>query len=235
LLEWGHRWKGQELLAAVGLRQGGYYNTPVGEAMSSSGSVSQWIAGIKAGDEEAAARLWQRYYRRLLGLARRKLRDHPRRTADEEDIVVNAFHSFYQGARANRFPDLRDRNDLWHLIVRITERKAYDELRAQRRKKRGSGKVAGESVFQGPDASDAAAGIDQVPGPEPTPEFAAEMVEAVDGLLALLDDDEMRRIAIMKLEGYTNEEIAGRIGRSLPTVERRLKMIRTLWIDGEGR
>jgi DNA-directed RNA polymerase specialized sigma24 family protein len=78
-------------------------------------------------------------------------------------------------------------------------------------------------------ASAGAAGIDEVTGPDPTPEFAAEMVEAVDRLFDKLADDELRQIARHKLEGYTNEEIAGKIGRSLPTVERRLRLIRELW------
>ena len=55
------------------------------------------------------------------------------------------------------------------------------------------------------------------------------MTEAVDRLFNLLDDKEQRRIALRKLEGYSNEEIAAEIGRSLPTVERRLKMIREIW------
>jgi hypothetical protein len=83
-------------------------------------SVSQWIDGLRAGDEAAAAKLWQRYYRRLVGLACKKLGTAPRRAADEEDVVLSAFQSFCQRARKNLFPDLHDRNDLWHLIVRIT-------------------------------------------------------------------------------------------------------------------
>ncbi len=195
----------------------------------SDDSVSQWIDGLKAGDEPAAAKLWQRYYLRLVGLARKKLGDSPRRVADEDDVVLSAFQSFCQRAQEDRFPDLRDRDDLWRLIVHITERKAYDQLKNQTRKKRGSGLVAGESAFVDLQASAGAAGIDEVAGPDPTPEFAAEMVEAVDRLFDKLADDELRQIARHKLEGYTNEEIAGKIGRSLPTVERRLRLIRELW------
>jgi RNA polymerase sigma factor (sigma-70 family) len=175
------------------------------------------------------AKLWQRYYRRLLALARKKLGDSPRRVADEEDVVLSAFQSFCRRAQEDRFPDLRDRDDLWRLIVHITERKAYDQLIHQTRKKRGSGLVAGESAFVDLQASTGAAGIDEVAGPEPTPEFAAEMVEAVDRLLDKLADDQLRQIALYKLEGYTNEEIAEKIGRSLPTVERRLRLIRETW------
>jgi RNA polymerase sigma factor (sigma-70 family) len=192
-------------------------------------SVTQWIEGIKDGNDSAAAKLWQRYYQRLVGLAYQKLRAMPRRVADEEDVVLDAFQSFCQRAQAHQFPDLRDRNDLWHLIVRITERKAYDQLRAQRRQKRGYGKVSGESVFANAGQSSAGRGIETVAGLEPTPQFAMETAESVEQLFSLLPDEELRQIAQRKLEGYTNEEIAARIGRSLPTVERRLKRIRNIW------
>jgi len=198
-------------------------------------SVSQWIDGLKAGDELAATKLWQRYYGSLLALARKKLDRRPQRVADEDDVVISAFRSFCQKAREDRFPDLRDRDDLWHLIVRITEGKAHDQLRDQARKKRGSGLVAGESAFIDLQASSAGAGIDGVAGPEPTPEFAAEMVEAVDRLFNQLTDDELRQIALHKLEGYTNEEIASKIGRALPTIERRLRLIRKMWQKEIGR
>lgn len=89
--------------------------------------------------------------------------------------------------------------------------------------------MAGESALIDHQASDGGVGINGVVGSEPTPEFAAEMIEAVDQLFNLLDDQELRQIALMKLEGYSNEEIAVEIGRSLPTVERRLKMIRQIW------
>ena len=192
-------------------------------------SVSQWIDGLKAGEEAAAAKLWQRYYGRLIGLARKKLGDSPRRVADEDDVVLAAFQSFFQRAAENRFPNLNDRDDLWHLIVCITERKAYDQLESQSRQKRGPGLVAGESAFVDLHASGGRAGINEVAGPEPSPEFAAEMVEAVDRLFDKLADVQLRQIALHKLEGYTNEEIAGKIGRSLPTVERRLRLIRETW------
>jgi RNA polymerase sigma factor (sigma-70 family) len=195
-------------------------------------SVTQWIEALKEGDDAAAARLWQRYYKRLVGLAYQKIRARPRRAADEEDVVVDAFQSFCQRTKENRFPDLKDRNDLWRLVVRITERKAFDQLRAQSRKKRGSGRVSGESALMRPDQSGITAGIDRVSAPEPTPQLAAEMAESMNRLFASLDDDELRAIAQKKLEGYTNEEIAAQIGRSLPTVERRLKMIREIWSEG---
>jgi RNA polymerase sigma factor (sigma-70 family) len=197
-------------------------------------SVTQWIDALKAGDEAAAAKLWRRYYQRLINLARKRLGGSPRRAADEEDVALAAFHSFCQGLQEERFPDLRDRDDLWRLVVCITERKAYCQIRDQGRRKRGAGLVTGESALINPQASGLGAGFDELAGPEPTAEFAAEMCEAVDHLLTCLADDQLRQIALDKLDGYSNEEIAQRIGRALSTVERRLRLIRKTWLKETG-
>src|SRR5262245_48960496 len=81
--------------------------------MSSHGSVSNWIAALKEGDSAAAQPLWERYYRQLVVLARKKLGAAARRDADEEDVVQNAFHSFFRAAGQGRFPQLDDRDSLW--------------------------------------------------------------------------------------------------------------------------
>src|SRR5439155_19601549 len=97
-------------------------------AMSSEGSVRRWVTALKGGDAAAAQPLWERYHRRLVGLAREKLRAGRRRAADEEDVVQSAFHSFFQGVAQGRFPRLDDRDNLWRLLVVITARKALDQL-----------------------------------------------------------------------------------------------------------
>ena len=69
----------------------------------------------------------------------------------------------------------------------------------------------------------------QVVGAEPTPEFAAMVAEEYRRLLEALGDEELRRLAAWKLEGYSDAEIAGRLGCALRTVARRIKLIRTVW------
>src|SRR5262249_48825314 len=44
----------------------------------------------------------------------------------------------------------------------------------------------------------------------------------------------LRRIALRKLEGYTNKEIAGEIDATERTVERKLERIRARWEAGGG-
>jgi DNA-directed RNA polymerase specialized sigma24 family protein len=196
--------------------------------MASGGDVTGWVRRLEAGDREAARGLWEGYYRRLVGLARQKLRDVPRRAADEEDVALSAFDSFCRGAERGRFPRLEGRDDLWHLLVVITVRKAADLRVAARRKKRGGGKVRGESALDGPDG-DAGRGLEQIVGTEPTPEFAASVAEQCRALLEALRTDALRSVAVWKMEGLTNPEIAGRLGCSLATVERKLALIRDVW------
>ena len=107
--------------------------------MSSEGSVTCWVTALKGGDPAAAQAIWERYHRRLVGLARDKLRAARRRAADEEDVVQNAFHSFFKGVAAGRFPRLDDRDNLWRLLVVITARKALDQLAHEHSKRQGGG------------------------------------------------------------------------------------------------
>jgi DNA-directed RNA polymerase specialized sigma24 family protein len=189
-------------------------------------SVTGWIERLKAGDREAVAPVWERYFGRLVHLARQRLRGAPR-LADEEDVALSALDSVCRGLEQGRFAQLLDRDGLWRLLVVLTERKGVDRLRAQRRQKRGGGKLLGESALGGPD--DGAAGIAQFRGPEPDPALAALMAEECQRLLRLLDDDGLRKLALLKMEGHANEEIAAKLGCALRTVERKLGVIRGLW------
>jgi DNA-directed RNA polymerase specialized sigma24 family protein len=198
--------------------------------MSSGGSVSHWIHLLKGGDPAAVQRLWEAYFPRLVGLARKKLREAPRRAADEEDVALSAFDSFCEGVARQRFPQLTDRDDLWHVLVTLTARKALQLVRHEQRQKRGGGAVRGESALQeGSEDASGASGLEQIIGNEPTPEFAAQVAEECQRLLALLDDADLRKVAVWKMEAYSNKEIAAKLGCVPRTVERKLGLIRTLW------
>ena len=197
--------------------------------MSSDGSVSYWIEQLKAGDPVAAQEVWKVYFHRLVGLARAKLRDTPRRAADEEDVALSAFESFYRGVEHGHFPQLQDREDLWGLLTTITARKAAHLVRDAQRQKRGGNVVLGESALFGAPGSSADAGLHEVADRAPTPEFAAQFADECRRMLGRLEDTELQAVALWKMEGYTNEEIAARLGCVPRTVERKLRLIRDLW------
>jgi DNA-directed RNA polymerase specialized sigma24 family protein len=146
--------------------------------------------------------------------------------ADEEDIALSALNGFCRAAQQGRFPDLADRDDLWRLLLQMTSHKAISLARHERRQRRGGGQV--KSLDEENLVSEkriVAATI----GNEPTPEFAAMMADECRALLERLNDPQLRNLAIAKLEGYSNEQIAQRLDCSLRTVERRLRLIRKEW------
>lgn len=192
------------------------------------GSVTVWLQQLKAGDRAALRPLWDGYFARLVALARRRLRSVPRSIADGEDVALSAFDSFCQGVVGGRFADLDDRDDLWRLLFVITTRKAVREIKYERAQKRGGGKVVSASSL-GTSEDGAKCVLDTTIGREPSPDFTAEVAEESRRLLAALGNDQLSQLAVWKMEGYTNAEIAVKIGRSIPTVERKLAGIRRAW------
>jgi DNA-directed RNA polymerase specialized sigma24 family protein len=190
--------------------------------MSSEGSVTRWFAQLQEGDPAAAQQLWERYFQRLTGLARNKLQGAPRRAADEEDVALSAFDSFCRCAEAGRFPQLADRDSLWQLLVTITARKAAHQVRDEGRQKRGG---AAARVTN----ADAESVLEEVLSHEPSPEFAAEVAEECQRLLRRLGDKELEAVALLRMEGYPVEEVAGRLGCAPRSVKRKLALIRTIW------
>lgn len=188
--------------------------------MSESASVTVWIQQLHAGNSLAAQKLWEGYFHRLVGLARGKLRSMPRRSADEEDVALSAFDSFFRGVEHGRFPKLDDRDDLWQILLMITERKAIDLLQHEGREKRD---------YRRNQSTDAPSGNLDLAGKEPDPAFAAQVAEECEKLLEKLTDPNLRQTAVRKMEGFTNKEIANAMDCSLVTVERRLRSIRQAW------
>ncbi len=215
--------------------------------------ISEWMTRLKSGDEDAALQLWNRYSEKIADVARRTLRQSSSRVTDEEDIVIVAFKSFLAGIRGGRFPQLDHREQLWRLMMVITTRKAAAALAKDRRQKRGSGHVRGDSammrsidvpnvavgfqdssVIKTREDSDLLQGFDRLESVSTTPDIAALMADEAQELLRLLPDEVSRQVACMKLDGHTHEEIAEKLGCNVRTVERRLKQIRDLWAKRLG-
>ena len=194
--------------------------------MNDQGSITVWIGRLKAGDAAAAGPLWENYFHRLVGQARRKLGDRPPVVGDEEDVALSAFDSFFRRAQNGRFPDLDDRTDLWKLLLAIVSRKAFNLVRNERREKRGGGQVRHASALASEPGVDVFA---EVIGREPTPELAAQVAEECQRLLDDLADADLRAVAVAKMEGNTNAEIALQRTCSIATVERKLNLIRKRW------
>jgi DNA-directed RNA polymerase specialized sigma24 family protein len=194
--------------------------------MPSDGSITRWLGKLKAAEPAAAQLLWDRYFRRLVGLARLKLRGVPRQNADEEGVALSAFYSFCREAGGGQFPQLLDRDGLWRLLAVITARKAAHLVRDEARLKRGgAGQVS---------AAEEASALEQLLSREPTAEMAAQMADQCRHLLDRLGDKELEAIAVARMEGYSVEEVAARFGYAPRSIKRKLRWIRGIW-EGEGQ
>ena len=186
-------------------------------------SVTWWIENLKQGDEAAAQSLWQRYFQRLAGLARQRLGEGHRRVQDEDDIAISVFRSLCERARKGDLAGLEGRDDLWRLMAAITVRKVAANVRCAARQKRGGGMVRGDSAIDDRDR------LSEIAGPEPTPALLHELAEQHHQLLQALEDDTLRKIALWKMEGWTGQEIAEKLGITRRSVERKVEHIRERW------
>ena len=184
-------------------------------------TIVYWIERLKDGDEDAAQKMWDHCFEKLHRVARRKLMSLPNRAEDEEDLALSAFHSLCRGAKAGRFRQLKSSQDLWQILLMITSRKAANKIKHHMALKRGGGKVRGDSAFSGEEGGIDEAAVEELFGEE----LSIECQEMLEGL----NDEMLRRIAILKLEGHANREIAEKLDRAESTIDLKLKLIRSRW------
>jgi DNA-directed RNA polymerase specialized sigma24 family protein len=196
--------------------------------MSSDDPVTLWIEELRNADEAAAQNLWNHFVARLYELGRKKLRPETRRVYDEEDAAQSAFHSVCAGIAEGRFPDLGSRENLWHLMAVITARKVAHRHRHDQQQSRNVHRNLTYSIFEQSRVAHPAGALATV-SREPTPEFAAEFVETCEFLFQSLDDPALKQVVTLRMEGYTDAEVAERLRCSRRTVQRRLVVVRRHW------
>lgn len=209
----------------------GHYGIMEAAPEDPAGEFSELLGRVRDGDDQAIAKLWEDYYQQLVRIAAKRLPGNLRRTGDEEDIALSAFHSFIAGIRQDQFPDLRGRDNLWGLLITLTGRKVHAHLRFQTRQKRGGGSVRGESVFMDPSGDQKGGGIGGVTGDSDAADIQTELAEQCERLLEQLDDEQLKQIAVMRMDGFLVDEIAQRLELSKRAVERRLQLIRRTWTE----
>ncbi len=152
--------------------------------------------------------VWEHFAERLCAIARAKLHSNTRKLYDEEDAALSVFRSVCAGMSAGNFPDLRDRNSLWALMLVITTQKISNRHRFDRQQRRDVRRTVTNSVFchwENPAGNE---GLQHLISREPTPEFAAEFAETCHSLFASLDDPQLEQVVLLRMEGRTDAEIA---------------------------
>jgi DNA-directed RNA polymerase specialized sigma24 family protein len=186
------------------------------------GSITQHIRNLESGERRdgAARDLWDRYFEELVRHALKTLRAvrAPRRIADEEDAALHAFFKVCQGIERGQL-NVGNRDDLRKLLLWSAKCEAINQANHAFREGLGGAASDGDD-----------AGIQRVPGKEMTPESLLLVEEGCRRLLDLLGEDrDLRRIALCKLLGHTNEEIAKDLSCCHATVERKIDRIRMVW------
>ena len=191
-------------------------------------SVRQLIDHVRSGDEKASRDFWDRYFPQLVAVTRQRMSGKGVRVDDAEDVALSVLESFYQAVEQGRFQQLLDENSLWKLLSAMAYRKIVDRIRWQNADKRRP--EVGESAagLQFREGVGQTGQLDRFASDETPPEFAVEFEESVGQLLNMLNPLE-RKVARLRLEGFSNEEIAQRIERHTKSVERLLRAIRMKW------
>ena len=191
-------------------------------------SVTRWLRQMSEGDQDAARRLWNRYSSALMRLTKGHYRGAVTAAADEEDLVQSVFHALWRGATAGRLDTVKDRSELWWLLLAITRRKAVNRRDYNAREKRGGGHMPLNQSDSVPNGSTGTPPLD-VADDQPPPDLLLMLEEEQQQLLACLRDDVLRSIAVWKLEGYSHDEIAQKMKVTRRTVIRKINLIRETW------
>ena len=127
----------------------------------------------------------------------------------------------------DQFVKLVDRNDLWKILTLLAERRAIDQIRAESTLRSGGGRILNETALANP--NDHGSPIDNFPTNRPPDDFEAILVEEVELRLDSLNDETLRRVAVERMEGHRNPEIAKKLQMSLRSVERKLTLIKDIF------
>jgi RNA polymerase sigma factor (sigma-70 family) len=194
--------------------------------------IDRFRSGAAGTSDEAAQQLWELYLPRLLALARRKLDPRIRVLQDEEDVVQSMGRSFFRRLRRGDF-DLADRDALWALLVTVTLNKVRNAADRHFAAIRDVRRVQALPMTK-PGQSDTGSEKFDLEDDDPTPAMAAILNEELEQRLRTLPKP-MRRVALLKLEGYTNLEICELLDCSKRNLERKLNLIRKRWEDVSRR
>jgi RNA polymerase sigma-70 factor (ECF subfamily) len=179
---------------------------------------------LRIGDQRAAQEVFDRYANQLLHLARRRISQRLARRIDPEDIVQSVFRTFFDRARAGKF-QVEGPDDLCKLLVRITVRKTLRQVAFHQAAKRDMNQ---EAVPADGEQDRLLEILDR----GPTPEEAGKFLDQLDHLLDQMRPED-RQIIDLRLQGYSNVEIAERLNISDRKIRRLMERLRGLALQGE--
>lgn len=189
---------------------------PTGEHSDgrSAGSVSLLFDQVKRGESDAFRQLCDRYLPTLTRTVDRRVA--PAEGIDADGVANSVLHSLWRAVvQRGRFHEVHDRDSLRRVLAEIVRQKVRRRRRDATRQKRDDRDTRRET-------------FDATPSPDPGPELLLEIRESIDEWLGLLLP-EQRDLVRWQVEGYTNAEVAQKLGCSLRSVERHLHAVRAIW------
>jgi RNA polymerase sigma-70 factor (ECF subfamily) len=186
--------------------------------MSDDKSEEDYVKSCRAGDEEAARRLFHAHVDQLVDLARQRISQRLASRVDAEDVVQSVFRTFFKRVRAGEFV-VHDEEDLCKLLVRITVYKTLRQVAFHQQGKRDARQEAGGEVGQEQ--------LLRVMANGPTPEEAVIFLDELEFFLDQLSEED-RQICRMRLEGHTNVDIAQALGINERRIRRLMERLRGL-------
>ena len=179
---------------------------------------------LRKGDEQAAFVIFERYSRRLAGLARLHLQGILANKVETEDVLQSVFRSFFLRNRQGQF-QLDSWDSLWSLLTVITLRKCRKQYVYFSAACRNVGREQHQG-FCDETSEQACLTIAR----EPSPDESAALVELIEQLLASQSTRD-RQIVELALQGFVPSEIGEQVKCSQRTTERVLKRVRSYLED----
>lgn len=199
---------------------------PLIQTNSHHSSVTEWINQLRNGETEACEKLWIHYLARLTSMISRRLGTQNNGVSDEEDVLIDTCEVCFRKIEQGEYPDIQSRDDYWKLLTKIAENKSIDQIR---RSKKGIDKHRIDPVATSGYADGLQENfVDMAVGCEPTPEFAAMVADESRYQLSRLEP-KLAEVVRLRMMGFKIKEIAEEIQRSVPTVERYLRLVKEIW------
>lgn len=184
------------------------------------GTVTHLFSLARLGDSDAFEPLWQHFFPRLVGLARKRLSGRAGMADDAEDAAQAALISFWSQIRSGDYLQDLCRGSLWNLLATITVRKIGKQLRNDAAVRRGEGRVLPAADLDGTES------LADMLSVLPTQELdllAAELMESLPV--------ELQSVAMLRLFGHSTDEIAAQHDWTRRKVQRKLEIVRLRWSE----
>lgn len=199
------------------------------EPPEQAGSVTRLIPALRAGDERARRRLYDLWMPILTVAAEKQLKKSPNHRGEGEDAANDALKSLYSGIVNDRFPRLKNSRNLWALVFTIMRRKA---LQIARKDDRRGKKMVLESTLRSGDEGPMT--LDTFASKPTSPEMAPDqlmyrMAEELMERLGRRPEQHEVTVAVMKMAGYTDSDIADILKCTTRQVKRMVEDIRRQW------